>query len=309
MLFARIFTGAFGGMLNALVLSIVGDAIAPERRAAGVGFVMAGFSVASAIGVPSGLYIATHWGWHAPFILLGVLAALTVVQIYFFVPSMRGHLLKTAQSISTPQFLKSIFQNKNQMLALLMSSMLVFGQFSIIPFLSAYMVNNVGFTQEQLTYIYLSGGCVTLFTSPLIGRLADKHGRRIVFTVFGLLCVIPLVVITNLPHMDNVYWVLLISTFFWIVIGGRMIPAMAIVTSTVPPQNRGSFMSINASVQNLSSGLSSLVAAQIITTEVSTGRILNYQYVGVVAVVFSLFSVWIGRKIATVEQSKPTIAA
>lgn len=307
MMLARIFTGAFGGALNALVLSIVGDAIPAERRAAGVGIVMTGFAVASALGVPSGLYLATHFNWHTPFLVLGALAAATVLLISIGIPNMKAHLTRLDGN-STADFLKHIPQDKNLLKALLMSALLIFGQFAIIPFLSAYMVKNVGFEQEELTYIYLCGGCVTFFTSPMIGRLADKYGRHKVFTIFGLLCIIPLLIITNLPKTD-IFLVLLISTFFWIVIGGRMIPATAIVTSAVLPQNRGSFMSINSSVQNLSSGLSSLTAGLIVTTN-AQGQLENYTYVGFIAVVFSLLSVYIGRQIkpAQIPATAPTSA-
>ena len=52
---ARSITGAFGGILGALVLSIIGDTIPLKRRASAMGTVMTAFSVASVLGVPAGI--------------------------------------------------------------------------------------------------------------------------------------------------------------------------------------------------------------------------------------------------------------
>jgi MFS transporter, DHA1 family, inner membrane transport protein len=144
--------------------------------------------------------------------------------------------------------------DKNQLTALLLTVLLMFGQFSIIPFLSPSMVANVGFKEDDLKYIYLVGGLVTIFTSPLIGKWADKYGRYQMYTLFIFLTLIPLFLITNMPKVE-IWQALLVTAFFFICIGGRMIPAQAMITSAVKTQNRGSFMGINSSIQHFQQGL------------------------------------------------------
>ena len=303
LLIARAATGAFGGILGALVLAIVGDVFPLERRASAMGIVMAAFSVASVFGVPFGLYLASAFSWHAPFLFLGGVGALLIGAIVVWVPSLRGHLVGgevAAQRKNPLRVVTNVAGSPNQLRALLFMLLLMMGQFTIIPLLATYMVRNVGFSEAQLTLIYLCGGALTIFTSPLIGRWADRTGHRRVFTVFMLINLVPLLLVTHLPP-THVALVLTITTLFFVCGGGRMIPAMSMITATVLPQNRGSFMSINASVQQLSAGLAAYVAG-LIVTERADGSLLHYDVVGYLAVACTLAAIWAGRRLRTVEE-------
>lgn len=300
LLVTRCMAGAFGGILGALILSIVSDAIPLERRAAGIGLVMAAFSVASVFGVPFGLYLATLFSWHAPFLFLGGLGVVINIFIIAFVPSISGHLEESSRQHPL-KMLKAIFGRRNPLMGLLFTSMLMFGHFTIIPFIAPYMVGNVGFTEQELTYIYLVGGGLTIFTSPMVGRFADKYGRLRVFTIFGILVMIPILIITNLPPV-SLWLALIISGLFFIMANGRMVPSTTMVTSVIKPENRGSFMSIRSSVQQISSGLATLVAGSIIAeapSEINPGAkaLLNYEYVGYIAIVFSIIAIIIARQL------------
>lgn len=300
LLLTRSLTGAFGGILGAMVFAIIGDAIPLERRATAMGKLMASFSLASVIGVPAGLYIATQFSWHAPFIALGAMGLMISVFIFLWVPRMRSHLSSgkgSGQQVF--QVFIDIAHNPNQLLALLLMVCLMLGQFTIIPFISPYMVSNVGFTEAQLTYIYLVGGGLTIFTSPLVGKLADRFGRLRVFTVSVILSIVPLLLITHMPPTP-IYLVLMVSAVFFVLIGGRMIPAMTMITSAVKSSKRGGFMSVNSAVQQVASGLASFLAGLIVVK--SAGEQLeNYQYVGYIAVFFSLITLLIAKKVKPAE--------
>lgn len=296
----RSMAGAFGGVLGALILSIVSDAIPLERRAAGIGFVMASFSVASVFGVPFGLYLATLFSWHAPFLFLGGLGLVINLLILAYVPSIKGHLSEATRQAPL-KMLKAIFTRKNPLMGLLFTSMLMLGHFTIIPFIAPYMVGNVGFTEQELTYIYLVGGGLTIFSSPMVGRFADKHGRLKIFTIFGVLVMLPILVITNLPPIP-LWTALIITGIFFIMANGRMVPSTTMVTSVIKPENRGSFMSIRSSVQQISSGLAALVAGMVISetpSVVTKGAkaLLHYEYVGYIAIVFSIVAIIIARQL------------
>jgi predicted MFS family arabinose efflux permease len=301
LLTARSIAGMFGGVQGALILSIIGDAVPNERRGRAMGIVMAAFSVASVFGVPFGLFIATKFSWHAPFFFLGGLSLLISTLIFIMVPSMKGHLKQKGNRPNPWEILKTIFTNSNQVMALFFMMLLMLGQFSIIPFISPYMVSNVGFTEGQLTYIYLIGGGLTIFTSPLIGRWADKYGKLNVFTVFACIVLVPLFLITNLPAVA-IPLALLVTSLFFVCAGGRMIPASAMITATVKPHNRGSFMSINSSVQQLSSGMASLIASSIVKKG-PTGALMNYSYVGYIAIAATVAAMFIARKLRVVDNA------
>lgn len=296
---ARILTGAFGGILSATSLAIVGDLIPEQRRASAMGIVMTAFSLAGVLGVPIGLFLATKWSWHAPFIGLGCIAFLIIVLIQLVIPVMRIHLSIERKKESPIQILTNVTGNKNLLFALCTMTFLMLGQFTVIPFISPYMVSNVGFAEDQLPYIYFLGGLCTIFTVPLVGKLADKRGKFKVFRWAIGLSVIPILLLTNLPQ-TSIYIALLVTTFFMITIGSRGIPAQAMITSTVKPQQRGSFMSFNSSVQQLSAGLASIISGLIIH-KTESGALENYGWIGLLAATCSFISLWFAKKLKNAD--------
>lgn len=304
LLLARVLTGVFGGVLGAVVLAIVGDAIPLERRSSAMGTVMAAFSLASVVGVPFGLFLASKFDWHTPFLLLALMGSGVLILIFRFVPEMNAHLNEKSDVKVNPfQFLINIFENKNQLKALALMVFMMMGQFSYISLMSPYLVYNVGFSENELTYIYLLGGAVTIISSPIAGKLADKYGRTKIFTIFSLLYIVPLFLLTNLPKTE-IYIVLIITTFNFIFVSGRMIPGSTMITATVLPQNRGSFMSINSCVQQLSSGLAALIAGAIVVKN-NTGIIENYHCVGYLAILSVVISIILANNIKAIDNQAP----
>ena len=299
LLFARVISGLFGGLTSALILAIIGDVIPDSRRGRAMGLVMAAFSLASVLGVPMGLFLASLSDWHTPFYILTGLSIISLGMIVKFIPNITEHLGKEIIRPSPIEVVKRVTGNSNQMRAIALSVMMMFGQFMIIPFLSPYNVANVGFTEMQLTYIYMAGGAFTIFTSPWVGRLSDKYGKLKVFTIFMALNVIPIGIITHLG-ITPVPLVLVITTMFFVTSNGRYVPAAAIITGTARPENRGSFLSFNSAIQQMSAGLASLIAG-IIIGETATGQLTNFNLVGYLAIFFSLLCIPLARRVKIVS--------
>ncbi len=301
LLITRSIAGAFGGVLGALILAIVSDTIPLERRAKSIGIVMASFSVASVAGVPFGLYLASTINWQAPFLFLGVFCVAVAAMIIFFVPPVTSHLTSGHAKKNPKEVLQAIFGHKNARMGLTFSSLLMLGHFTIIPFLAPYMVGNVGFTEKNLSLIYLVGGALTIFFSPWVGKMADKHGRLKIFTIFGVLALFPILILTNMPPTP-IWAALIVTGLFFIFANGRMVPATTMETAIITPENRGSYMSIRSSVQQLASGLASFVAGLIIqerpsTVTASAKALVNYQYVGLIAIFFGAIAIWVGHQL------------
>jgi predicted MFS family arabinose efflux permease len=306
LLIARFATGLFGGVLGAIILAIVSDAVPFERRGQAMGIIMAAFSLASVLGVPFGIFMATHTkqydylGWHAPFLFLAVLGIPVYFLVRKFVPRQTVAVQLAAKQMDVGKNIEAIFTNKNNLLALLFGVVMMMGHFCIIPFLSPYMVSNVGMREEDLPLIYLVGGGVTIFTSPLIGKLADKFGKLVMFIVLALLYIIPVFLITNLdPHPLPL--VLTITGVFFI-FSGRFIPMQAMVTGAVDPKIRASFMSFNSSIQQLANGVSAFLAGLVVTTV--NGKLVNYNLLGYFSVGMALLSIFIAHKLRSSNGSK-----
>lgn len=296
-------TGAFGGTLGALVLAVVGDVIPLERRAAAMGWVMTAFSAASVVGVPAGIYIAAEAGWRMPFIVVAALSAIILFLSPRLLPSLRGHLSSaddnaTATPPSPLAPFRTIFSDSNQRAALLFTVILMLGHFTIIPFIAPYMQLNVGFEDKQVSLIYLVGGLLTVVLLPLFGRLADRYGRMLIFTLASGLALFSIFALTNLPAVP--IWVaLLVTSSFFVVASGRSVPATTMITSVVKPENRGSFMSIRQSFNEAALALSSFVAGLIIVED-TDGSLLNYNWVGYFAIFMSLVAIFVARRLKSI---------
>jgi predicted MFS family arabinose efflux permease len=299
LLLARVLSGLFGGLTSALILAIIGDVIPDSRRGRAMGLVMAAFSVASVLGVPMGLFLASLSDWHMPFYILTGLSLLSLGMIIRFIPNITEHLKNDIIRPNPMVVIRRVTSNANQMRAITLSVMMMFGQFMIIPFLSPYMVTNVGFTEMEISYVYMAGGAFTIFTSPWVGRLSDKYGKFRIFTIFMFLNVIPIAIITNLG-ITPIPFVLMVSTLFFVTSNGRYVPAAAIITGTSKPENRGSFLSFNSAIQQLATGFASLIAG-IIIGESATGELINYNVVGYIAILFSLLCIPLAQRIKIVS--------
>ena len=295
---ARVLAGLFGGMIGAQVMAIVADTFEYQRRGTAMGVLMTAFSAASVAGVPVGLWLASKYSWHVPFLAIGFLGMAVLILVALAVPPMNQHILEKRPSQKPFHVLTDIFQTPNQMRALSLSIVLMMGHFVIIPFIAPSLVGNVGYHQDDLFLIYFVGGLLTIFSAPLVGRLADKKGKYPVFVVFALLSLIPVWLITNLWTMP-LWSVLTISGLFFIVVNGRMIPTQALISSVVQPQQRGGFMSINSSMQQLSTGLAAMIGGSIVSKS-ADGRIEHYDWVGYFSIALILISVWLASRVKPV---------
>ncbi len=301
---ARAFAGAFGGILGSLVQTIVADSIPFERRGRALGTVMSAFSISTVAGVPLSLFLANnipYLGWRAPFIFIALISSLILYVGYLNIPKITGHLGQTHEGSRLSQIWNIFFAHQHLRAFVFMALIMLTG-FSVIPYIALYLTSNVGIDNSYISLIYLCGGIATLMSSRVIGHMADRYGKVKVFRVLAVISLIPLVVTTNL--MPVPLWVVLInSTAFFVLVSGRMIPAMAIVSQVVESKVRGTFMSLVGSVQMLASGLASVIAGMVVTIGVD-GKMEHYNLVGYGAALCGLLTFCLVGYIHTDKQSK-----
>jgi MFS transporter, DHA1 family, inner membrane transport protein len=295
LLFSRIFAGIFGGLIGAQVLSIVADTFTYERRGAAMGAVMSSFSIASTFGVPFSLYLANIISWHLPFLFIGFVGIVLIPLINKYVPSMDAHIIVVDQKRDKLAVLTSVLKNPKQRLALLFSGLIMMGHFLIIPFINPYMEFNNGYSKQQTPLIYLVGGIAAFFASNILGRLSDKYGKLKVFIICIIVSLPLVVIITNMPPI----FFPVVLTFFavWFIVAtGRGVTAQAMISNVVETEKRGSFMSFNSSVQQLGTGVASLVAGFVVL-EGAGGKIMRYSWLGYLSIAVLLICAWLGYKI------------
>lgn len=291
----RVLTGFFGGMIGAMVLSILSDLYKFKERGYAMGILFAAFSAASALGIPIGIYLAAKINWQFPFIVIGVFALIISGFVYLVFPKMNEHLKTQETKVNYLKTITNIINDSNQLKALLAGFVLILSHFMIIPFISPYLIANVGFTQEEIALQFICGGVATVISAPFIGRMTDKYGVMKVFTIVMFLSFIPTVLITNLKIVP--IWVaLIITTMFFVFASGRMISPNTIITAAASQDNRGSFMSIKSALQQLAIGLSAFISGQVIFIG-EEGQFFNYHWAGIISIGLGIVAIFLVKRI------------
>jgi predicted MFS family arabinose efflux permease len=291
---ARVAAGVFGGVLSAMSQTIIGDVIPFERRGRAMGIVMTSFSVSTVAGVPLGLFLAAHLGWHLPFLLIAALSVIFMVFAQLTLPPLSDHLNGPATGSAWGR-IRAVVADGNHQRAFLFSGFLMFAGFTVIPYITIYMQSNAGLQAEQIPFLYLCGGVATLVTARLFGRLTDSWGKFKTFRALAVAVLVPMVGVTMLDGAP-LPLVLFVSTLFFVCMSGRMIPGMAMLTSAANPALRGTFMTLNAAVQSAAMGIATLVGGAILSRS-ATGMVQHYTVAALVGGVASVLTIIVAARL------------
>ena len=288
---ARSLAGIFGGVLSGLVHAISGDLVPEHHRGRAAGIIMTGFSLSTVAGVPLSLALAAELGWRAPFMALCLLSGLLWWVAWRWLPRAGDHLRGVS---SLEQGLRPLIRHPDTLPCLLFGFLMPFAGFMLIPFFAIHLTGAVGLTEGDLPWVYLSGGFATLFTARIIGWLSDRFGKPQIYRLVALLAMIPMIWFPLLGAV-GLGWALVCTTSFFILVSGRAVPAMALLTSALPPPLRGRFMSVNNSGLQMGMGLGSACAGFVVSID-AHGQLEDFWLASLMAVSISLFSIWwVGR--------------
>ncbi|MGX5820323.1 MFS transporter [Chitinophaga lutea] len=278
---ARIVTGIFGGVISAIGMAIIADIFVPQVRGRVIGFVQMAFALSQILGVPLGWELANRMHWHAPFWMIGGLAVLLGIVIAIFMRPVDAHLKGRVDKNAFHHLLHTL-RNPAYTFAFCTTILMSIGGYMLMPFGSTFSRHNMGLSQTDVTYLYMGAGLATFFFAPLLGRLADKLGKIRVFLAASVVAGVMVVVYTRLG-ITPLWIAIVINCVMMIGVFGRMIPAQAIMTSLPSMQDRGAFMSINTSVQQLAGGVAAAAAGAIVSVDPG-GHVHHYPVVGYVII-------------------------
>lgn len=291
---ARVAAGLFGGILSALSQTIVADVVPFERRGRAMSVVMTSFSVATVAGVPASLFLATHLSWHAPFFGIALLVGLLSLGAWQSLPRLDEHL-RHPERTGVWRGIGQVLAEPNHLKAFGVSGLMMFAGFTVIPYITIYLQSNAGMKASEVPWMYLLGGLATLLSARYFGRLTDRLGKVLMFQRLAVAVALPLMA-TTLSQGLPLWGLLLISTLFFMVMSGRMIPGMAMITSAVEPRLRGTFMTLNSAVQSASMGSAALVAGLIVGRN-EQGHLTLYWVAGLLGVGASFLSAWLAGRL------------
>ncbi len=295
LLIARIVTGIFGGVISSISFAIITDLFPVEKRGRVMGYVQMSFAVSQVAGIPIGLYLAHKYDWHAPFYAIVGLGIIVFLAILKWMKPINKHI-GLYHDKNAFQHLWHTLSNKKYIVGFSTTALLSLGGFMLMPFSSAFLVNNIRITEAQLPLIFLFTGICTMIFGPIIGKLSDSWGKFKMFTVGTILSCIMCAFYTNMTPM-SIVWVIVINAILFIGITSRMISGSALMTAVPLPQDRGAFMGINSSIQQIAGGIASLIAG-LIVSQAPDQTLLNFNWLGLLVIATMLACLWMMRKVA-----------
>jgi predicted MFS family arabinose efflux permease len=309
LLFARMITGVFAGVVGSTVFAITTDLFPYQLRGRVMGMVQTAFAASSVAGIPIGLYLSNRWGWNAPFFLIVVVSIVVGALMLRYLRPIDAHLRlhpdrsplhHFMHTVSTPRYLQGFAT----------TALLSTGGFMLMPYMSAFSVHNLGIALTRLPLVYMITGACSIIAGPLIGRLSDAVGK---FVVFSAGCLATMIMVTIYTHLGvtPIALVILVSSLLFIGVSSRMIAASALISAIPAAADRGSYMSISSSIQQISGGFAALLGGVIVSVT-ATGALRHFDVVGYVLVASTLITLvmmyFISRRVDTAASLSSAIA-
>jgi predicted MFS family arabinose efflux permease len=280
LLAARIVTGIFGGVIGSVGFAIIGDLFALEVRGRVMGFVQMAFAASQILGLPIGLLLANEFTWHAPFWMIVGFGVVAGVIMVIYMKPIDAHL-KIKSDRNAFQHLGKVVSNTEYLKVFLGTVLLATGGFMLMPFGSEFSTKNLGLSENQLPSLYFVTGIVSIAFGPFVGKLSDKKGKYTVFVIGSIVSIVMVLIYTQMGVTP--LWVcMVLSGIMFVGISSRIISSSALITAIPSMQDRGAFMSVNSSVQQISGGIATGIAGMIVVKNKTTGLLEHYDILGYV---------------------------
>jgi predicted MFS family arabinose efflux permease len=285
---ARIVTGLFGGVIGSISLAIIADLFPMQVRGRVMGFVQSAFAASQVLGLPVGLFLGTHWGWHSSFLMIVAVSLIVAVIIYLKMEPITAHL--KAQTTSNPftHLFKTVSQRR-YLQAFLATTLLATGGFMLMPFASAFSVSNLKIDLDHLPWVYLATGVSSILIGPYLGKLSDKVGKYRMFCIGSVAGMAIVIAYCNLGPTPLI-WVIAINIILFAAITMRMISSQALASAMPDLADRGAFMAVNNSVAQFAGGVAATIAG-IIVVQTPAGPLERYDTLGYVVAVAMAFGI------------------
>lgn len=277
LLMARIVTGIFGGVVGSVSIAIISDLFKMEERGRVMGFVQMAFAASQVLGIPIGLVLANHIGWHSPFWMITGFGIIVGIIIVVYMQPITEHLKLKSEHNAFVHLFKTVSQ-PHYLQAFLATTLLATGGFMLMPFGSDFAIHNLGLTKDQLPVLYGVTGIFSMMFGPILGKLSDKLGKYTLFLVGTIITIILVTIYTSLG-ITPLWLVIIVNVFLFAGILARIISSSSLMTAIPAPKDRGAFMSVNASVQQIAGGFASGFAGLIVFRN-ETGSLEHYNLLG-----------------------------
>ena len=294
LVFSRIITGIFGGVISSISLAIVADVFDFNQRGRVMGFIQMGFGISQILGIPISLFLANQWNWQAPFYMIVGLSLMIFCFIYLVLNPVTDHLaLQRAKAL---KHMWNTIKNRQYRIGFIATAFMSLGGYLMMPWGSAFAVNNVGIAQSDLPLMFMIVGLITFAVMPLIGFISDRVNKFAVFTGASIIMAFSILIYSHL-NQTSFFILVVVNGIMMMGIMARMIPSQALTASLPEIQDRGAFMSINSSLQQMAGGIAAMVSGMIVLQKSETSPLERFDLLGYLVIAIILINIFLTHRV------------
>jgi MFS transporter, DHA1 family, inner membrane transport protein len=237
---------AFGSALYTPAALAVAVSLAPaEKRARALALVLAGLTVATVLGVPLGILIATQLNWQTTFLVVAMLGVLAFIGVLALFPAVARPPIVT---------LKARLALLRRPALLVMLGNLLLWQMSVFvlyTYLGPILLNITHVSGIEISGIFLLFGLASALGNIIGGYSTDRWGAvRVLFVALVLLTMTEFI----LPWAAISVFGITITMLVWGIAGWMVVPPQQYRVIALAPSSSTILLSLNGSVIYLGIG-------------------------------------------------------
>jgi predicted MFS family arabinose efflux permease len=250
----RALAGAGAGLYSPLAAASAASLVGEEQRGTVLGFILGGMSLGTVIGVPIGLIIAQHIGWHGVLWIVAALGAVAFIGLQTFFPQITP---------ATPPSLQerlSMLQDRHVFKTVSITFLVAVASLGLYTYVTPMLADAT--ISKSLTLFLAAWGLGGIIGSFSIGRIIDwatNKERIIAFIIIALI-----VVFAFLPASLHFGALALIPFFLWGLLGWATQAPQQHSLLAAHPHHGSAAVALNSSANYLGSAGGAFVGGAIL---------------------------------------------
>lgn len=256
----RFCAGLVGGTTMGVGISILINNAPPNLRGKMLATVIASFSIVSIVGMPTILFLCTHYGWHVALWLISALCVLALPLIVSFIP-------KDQVSLDT---LRAPPLDVDTLLFASANALVQFSPMLVIPILAPLMIQQLGASQYLLPWLFFSGGVMGYVSTKITGALTSRFSALLLATASTLVFIVSLLI----PMLGYEHAALFISLFLGASYS-RLVSSSVVTMQFPNDRQRAGFSSLQTSIMYLLTTVAFFLSAFLLPAHGMTPQSVN----------------------------------
>ncbi|MDN5765657.1 MAG: MFS transporter [Humibacillus sp.] len=242
--------GAFFGIGALVAASLVSH----ERRTAAIATILGGLGVANVVGVPLATLIGQRYGWHAPYVAVGIIGLVTIGAIGAWLPKLPAPRQATMRSelgaLRRPQV----------WLALLIGTVGFGGMFAMYSYITPTMTELAGLDVALIPWVLMAYGIGMVTGMFLAGRVARRGVMAGIIVSLGAIAVL----LALFGPAAHTLWLAVVMVFLLGLLPSIVVPLLQTRLMDVAHEGQSLAATLNHSTLNTANALGAWLGSVVL---------------------------------------------